>query len=317
MALSIFNSERRVYLALLTLAVGAVLTALLNVFIARAKFNDPGGEIAEKRFWQKKINSAERYDAVFLGDSRCLNGIDPAFLSQALSISAYNGAFSAGGLNKTIYQHANKQYLKAESTGFRAVILVITPWSMGDSARKNALFHSLQAESAKVSGASETYLSMLFKSVKMQDIKLLFLGNQTRMVMHDNGWQERTNRPRAKSQKRGLKHFRTLLNNIKFTQDNIDELIEQTQQWRKQGVRVFAVYPPSISAMENLEMKELKWDWRDLIRKFEAAGGVFLDVPDRNAYNAYDSIHLNSRDAAKFSKDLTEQIVQYLKKTPQ
>ena len=68
--------------------------------------------------------------------------------------------------------------------------------------------------------------------------------------------------------------------------------------------------------MENLELKELKWDWRGLIRKFEAAGGVFLDVPDREAYNAYDSIHLNSRDAAKFSKDLAEQIAQHLKNNP-
>ena len=69
--------------------------------------------------------------------------------------------------------------------------------------------------------------------------------------------------------------------------------------------------------MENLELKEIKWDWRGLINKFEAAGGIFLDVPDRNTYNAYDSIHLNSSDAAKFSKDLAEQIVQYLKKTSQ
>lgn len=317
MALSIFNSERRVCSALLILMAGAFLIALLNVFIVRAKINDPGGEIAEKRFWKKKISSPERYDAVFLGDSRCLNGIDPTFLAQALGITAYNGAFSAGGLNKVIYQHANKQYLKSGGNGFRAVILVVTPWAMGNSARKNALFNNLQTEASKDTVHSETYFRMLFKSVKLQDIKLLFLGSQSRMVMHDNGWQERTNRPRGKSQKRGLKHFRTLLNNTEFTGDNIDELVEQTKKWRQQGIRVFAVYPPSISAMENLELKEIKWDWRGLIKKFEAAGGIFLDVPDRNTYNAYDSIHLNSRDAAKFSKDLAEQIVQYLKKTSQ
>ena len=111
MALSIFNSERRVQLTILSAIVVTVPLALLNfathVNLSRGK----GGTDAERNFWQYKLRPSEKYDIVCLGDSRTLMGINPEFLEIELHCKAYNASFAAGSLNEVIFQHIDNNFL--------------------------------------------------------------------------------------------------------------------------------------------------------------------------------------------------------------
>ena len=60
--------------------------------------------------------------------------------------------------------------------------------------------------------------------------------------------------------------------------------------------------------MEKLEIQESAWNLKALIKAFEAAGGIYLEVANRDSYNAYDSIHLASGESKKLSADLAEKI---------
>ena len=57
-----------------------------------------------------------------------------------------------------------------------------------------------------------------------------------------------------------------------------------------------------------------KCDFSIVKTMFESVGGVYLDVPEREKYNAYDASHLASGESRKLSKVLAEKIHAHIRK---
>jgi hypothetical protein len=313
MALSIFSSEKRVSLSLGVLLTGVILIALLNVglHILKSASGDPKEQ--EKKFLQCKINPGQRYDMVLLGDSRCLTGVDPSILEKRLSLRVYNDSFSGGGLNQTIYTHVQKNILKTSPEKIRAVVFCITPLTLSSAGRENKAYYQIIGEMKQKQDLFTQYGSLLFKRIRTREIKAVFRKKKPDYVYHKNGYLERFSIAKAKAQRNGMRQYKVMFSSLTFPEISLKELAEQTRQWRKENIAVFAFYPPSRPTMEDLE-RNSAWDWKKTIQVFRDAGGIYLEIDNRDQYNAYDSIHLASGDSKKLSEDLAKKIEMYLKK---
>lgn len=313
MALSIFSSEKRLVLSLLVLLIGALVIASINLVVYLYS-PESAREEQKNVFFRSKITPARKYNVVLLGDSRCLTGFDPAILEKKLSLSVFNCSFSGGGLNSEIYDHVCKNVLKDSSQEVRAVVLCVTPLTMAASSRTNDSYHQIRKEMTNSDNFFQRYSEILFRKIRTKKIKSLFKEEEITEIYHDNGYLEKFARVREKAQRNGMQQYKLLFTQLTFPEINMKELVEQTRFWRAQNVTVFAFYPPSRQPMEQLETQESAWDLKGLIQAFEAAGGIYLEVANRDQYNAYDSIHLASDESKKLSTDLAEKIHFHLQK---
>lgn len=312
MALSIFNSERRVQLTILSAIVVTVPLALLNfathVNLSRGK----GGTDAERNFWQYKLRPSEKYDIVCLGDSRTLMGINPEFLEIELHCKAYNASFAAGSLNEVIFQHIDNNFLSRIPGRPKAVVIGLTPLTMGQDSRNNALFESTKLELEKKRfSVIDNFEQVFFKKIRSKHIKRLFKKTSETKVYHKNGHLERFAKVRKKAQLSGLRFYDIYLAKYKFSQQSKNEMLTRIKAWTREGITVFVFRPPVNASMDKLENKSKKINFASMRKQIEAAGGVWIEIEDRSSYNSYDSSHLSSEEARRFSKYLARKIGDY------
>lgn len=308
MVLSIFNSEKRPLLTLLVVAGGVLVIVVLNLILFLANVHSGIELLEEKRFYRDKILPRQKYDLVFLGDSRCLIAMDPTHFEKVLGLKAYNCSFAAGGLTREIFLHVEKKVLNLEKGREKIIVLGITHRSLTETARANPLFHQSLQES-RMAGSSWSEMSdLLFRRIKSRDVKSLFKKKKPHKFYHKNGWMEVTSEPREKSQRRNLESFRIFFKKAVPSRKSVEEICCAVADWRKKGIRVFAFRPPTMPAMDALEDEEGKCNMGELRRHIERAGGIWLEAEDRNKYTAYDASHLNSREAAVLSGEFAEKI---------
>ena len=163
MASSIFSSEKRSLLALLTAAVISLLLGIVNIvtYINMSKQKD--GSAAEDRFYRLKIIPEKKHDMVFIGDSRVITGINPEIFERKLNCSAYNCAFFAGSANETIYKLTADKHLSSDQSRNRAVVIGITPMVMAESTRSNGQFINITQKFSRNKNIFAEYFKILFK----------------------------------------------------------------------------------------------------------------------------------------------------------
>ena len=175
MALSIFNSEKRVLLALLSAIAVIIPLGILNIVIHLDTASGKNGTIAMQKFANRKVAPAQKYDIVFLGDSRVLIGINPEFFERKLNCTAFNAAFTAGGINAEIYRHTEEKLLSSNANVPRAVIIGITVMSMDEERRSNYRFNQIKSELAtQRNGGFSDYIRIPFQKIRIKHFKNLF-----------------------------------------------------------------------------------------------------------------------------------------------
>ena len=174
----------------------------------------------------------------------------------------------------------------------------------------NAHFKSL----FKRKEQTESWNEILFKQFSSKEIGILWGDGLSRSICHENGWHELLRKVRARSQRNALRYYQNLLSKLKFSPETWNELFAQTETWTKNNITVFAFYIPSTQALEKMELSLADWNLDKFKAQFRKSGGIFLEISDRESYNAYDAVHLNSQDAQKLSKDLAEKIDTHLNK---
>ena len=309
MALFTFNFDQRIKWFLLTFIIGTGLFALYNFAIWKIEKDDPGGEFAAQKFWIDKIYPTKKYNAVFLGDSRCMNGINPAHLEEKLGKPAFNSGFLSGGINKIIFEHVETKLLSTSPDEPRCVVLSVTPVTISNIGAKNEHFFSLFKTYKTREIKDPEFLPFVFKKLNLKEIGILFGRGLSRSICHENGWHELNRKIRMRSHRRALRYYGSdLLKRTHISQKNIDEILEQTGKWKKKNITVFAFYIPSSTQLQALEEAVPNWDMKKFKSQLESAGGVYLEIPERETYVGYDAVHLASADAERLSKVLAEQI---------
>ena len=311
MALSIFSSEKRIRLTFLAAILLIVPLLGINIAIYIDQLRGKDGTRAEKKFWRNKIIPLEKFDMVFLGDSRTLAAIDPACFDRVLGVKSYNGAFTGGSLNKTILDHAEKVLLKTSGSR-RAVIFGVTPMTMSNQSRVNDYFTSLSNQyKQKTKNNDLDIMDILFSSIRTKELKDLFRKRNSDKVFHENGWLEKSSEVKPKARRSNLHGYRIYLNKIHFSEESMSEILHKVEQWKKQNITVFAFRPPTLPEMDKLENELGKCDFALFKKRLEASGGIWLDVAEREKYNSYDASHLERNDAMKLSADLADKINKY------
>lgn len=312
MALFTFNFDKRLTGVILTLVIGTVMLGAYNLLIWNIRKQDPGGEAAGKKFWRRKIFPEKKYNIVFLGDSRCVNGMDPSAFEEKLKKSAFNSGFLSGGLSRSLFDHINKKTLSTSSQELRCVVLVVTPVVLSTRGEKNEHFHSLLRSSKKET--SEDFSGEdFFRPLNSKEIALLWGDGLSRTVCHDNGWGELHRKVRKRSQRNALRYYETLLAKLEFSKENWENILRQTRLWSDNNVAVFAFYIPSTPALQKMELATPGFDLKKFKSLFEKNGGIFLEIANRESYNAYDAVHLSSADAKRLSKEVAEKMYARLK----
>ena len=310
MALSIFNSEKRIQLTFAAAAILITILAAVNIAVYFDLAKGKDGTEAEKKFWKSKIISNQKYDMVFIGDSRTLCGINPALFDIAVGNRSYNGAFTGGGINRAIFEHVEKNLLDPAGT-HRAVILGVTPMTMANTSRENGHFTGLKKELKKKENFLSEWLDIIFSDIRTKEIKELFSRRKPDKIYHNNGWLEKVSEVKPKARRSNLYGYRIYLGNMKLSELSMQEIAEKTAQWKKQNITVFAFRMPTFPEMDKLEDESGKYDIAQLKKRFQSVGVVWLEVHSRNKYNSYDGSHLERNDANKLSADLAEQIKAY------
>lgn len=82
----------------------------------------------------------------------------------------------------------------------------------------------------------------------------------------------------------------------------VADTLRHVRELRGRGVRVVGVRLPSSTEIEAIEDRVQQFDEAAFVRRFREAGGEWVAIPDRNAYQTYDLSHLELADAERFSR---------------
>lgn len=312
MASSIFSSDKRVHLTILTALASVAIFMLVNTGTYLYDAAKKDGVRAENIFWDRKIAPGEKYEIVFLGDSRCLTGLVPSIFSNTLQKSSFNESFAGGGLNSFIFTHTEKNILKNDDS-LRCIILSVTPLAMSKKARENENYHSIVKRMQENATFYDRICNIVFRRVASKESTRFSGERKDRLFFHSDGYLECMENVREDVQKRNIRGYREYFRTMEFAPESLQEILSFTEKWRKENILVFAFRPPTTSEMEALENEMGKCDFSIVKTMFENAGGIWLDVPEREKYNAYDASHLGSGESRKLSADLAEKIKEHIR----
>ena len=312
MGSSIFSSEHiskriiRFASALILLTILSGTLNLLVYFFYEKEFED----VQTEKKWQEKIKKNPIYPILLVGDSRTYRGINPEALEKKFHYPAYNAGLSSAGMNETMFRYFNENKL-SPSSGFRMIILGITPHSMILEQRSNKHLNSLIKKAEQDSmfrfGGTD-YSAVFFKPMNERRYKKLRrrIRNKEKEERPNlkniwvNGWFSHDIKYHQKLFDDGLKKYRKRISSGKFSEDSLSDLCTWTRKWKNDGIIVIGFRPPTSSLMEEIENQLPGYKEQYLKKKFEDAGGIYLSFP-KDAYQTYDASHLNKENAERFS----------------
>lgn len=263
-----------------------------------------------ERFWQLKVRGWTDAEILILGDSRACQDVSPRQLVEGLpgrEWNALNLAFNAGGLTPLIFEHADGRLRR---DGRQAIVILgISPQSLTSYNAENSHFRTLANEGKLKSWAyiSAPRLMGLLSRRPLPELVEFHPGKQ---VYHENGWLEAIG-PYDLPPERYLDHFENFFESYKVRSPTVKNLMNQTQEWTREGVRVFAFRPPASAAMRAIEDRRSDFDEAAIKAAFEARGGRWIDL-DPSKFSCYDNSHLPSEEALAFSLELGRKIAEFV-----
>ena len=226
-----------------------------------------------------------------------------------------NFGFSAAGLNKYMYEEAFKKL--DPNSPLKVIVIGLSPNSLTPSSAQNS--HYIQENTRSLDyiishaliPSIENYLSPLSQEMVSQYIKGAFNIKDTQgyyQQFYDTGWV--SSWP-ITDNLNGLQRYTELFKTSKVSNELIKQLMEQTKLWRENNLLVFAFRMPTYPQMVILENQMSGFNEKQISQEFEMNGGIWLDF-SKNEYHSYDGSHLDKKSAVQFSRDLADQISQYL-----
>jgi len=290
-------NKRRTLVALLLAAVLVVPTGLYR---QRGEGGLPAFQYdALRRNW------LHRADVVLAGDSRVQRGLCPAVMTPALRAQrVLNFAYPNSALVPR-YLARVESVLDPHGAG-RAVVLGVTPHSL--TSRSVRISEFLAERERPAPRLALEPIEWLFEPYSL-DVLSRELCGQTRRgesYLAADGWRGATAHvidPEQESDR--LRDLFDRGQACPVSAEIIDGLVAQVARWSRKGIRVYAFRPPTTPKTVALEDKLYHFDQGRFVSRFEAAGGVWIDV-DPAAYATYDGNHLQGPAAVRLSADLGE-----------
>jgi hypothetical protein len=317
-----------------TLTLSLLLVMASGALIAGASLPGREKDIMRAHFWLMKTHGVKNVDMILLGDSRTYRGLSPQEMQTVLAdYRILNFGYSAGGLNPTIY-HEGEAKLDPRSEK-RTVVLGITPSTLMPVSAPNLDFLQWKFnDPLEVSLALKLFpLYRFLYPIDPSEFISPVAASSLHEEYHDDGWVASWS-DAAFLEKRGavkdavaFPTFAATLGGSRVVPAPgspgslrqgdgvsaalVEALMRQTNQWVEQGIRVFGFRLPTDPGVRERENASSGFDEGAFVKAFEAAGGVWIDVP-LQPYHTTDGSHLDRDSALLLSRDLAERIRAWL-----
>lgn len=303
--------------------LGTTLLTIILLWIAGKVFPpSPSSTMLSELFWTNKASPNQNYDIVFIGDSRIYRGIDPDTISEILKPIApfrvFNFGFSSAGLD-TNFLDAGAALLDTNAAQ-KIIVLGVTPSALADENLVNT--HYYQEKNRPITELwQRRYINPYFSY--FDPTTPLMFRNAYRGLKEGyyqeyklNGWIASTKVP--KDVWKDLWVVEQGFEKAEFSLWVQKLLIKKIAEWTKKGFKVFAFRPPAVKHFEEVEDKLSGISQNALIAQMEAAGGIWIEIPNRYSYETYDGNHLEKESAQRLSAFLGQSIKNTLqdKKAP-
>lgn len=253
--------------------------------------------------WHRKVYNKDKYQTLFLGDSRVYHAINPDLFENA-----YNFAFSANSFTPFYLNLAKERLIKK---GQRKIYLGITPESLsiyeGNKEIEKYLKHKLSLISLWNVFKRNIFTSLdLISFLKKGTFKELNSNSPEvyNTIYHQNGWWEVS--AEIKESEAMARNYENSLKRFPPDRALIQELLTTIKDWKKEGIDVYGFYLPTSPMVAKAEKRALSkiFSFTDFIEDFNNSGGHWLNL-DLNIENpTFDGDHLNKHFAQLFTKKL-------------
>jgi hypothetical protein len=280
---------------------------LLSIIINDTRPNKDYSTLLYDWFWTQKTHYAKGNNIVFMGDSRIYRGISSESVKSVFpKQKVLNLGYSSGGLNQYMFDVAYSLLDKKKKV--KIIVLGVTPFSMTEAARENEHFkQELERPLAEVVERNylNPYLS-IFESISFVDYKTDPNKINYPQVFHENGWIESSKTHTIKTEV--LSSYRKTFSKTIRSEKSISETLKFVAQMKNKGIAVYGFRPPTCQEMEKLENQLSGFNEDKFKNLFIAAGGRWIDIPNRFSFNTYDGSHLHYESAKKLSLILAKKI---------
>ena len=316
MPLSIFNSN--IFLAFrervvwsLGLAVGLIL--LVAVVLPDELRSEALQRARQSRFFLRKLGWEEKFDLVVVGNSRVYRGVSPEGMASVLpEYRIANLGFSAAGLTRELYDHAEKALA---TNGIRPVVVLgVDPVCFTDYCAENGCLREAKAKASPfLSSAFQLALDEQLDSFLPMTVRegLRYMDGRRRAVVDvEHRWTNRfgwcasvCRNPKLLNMELKKRRQRREKADTPARGDLLVLLENYVRRWVEHGYLVVLFRPPVHPETRAFENAVTQFDEQALIHSMQQAGGVWWYM-DPSSYHTYDSSHLDQNSAIRFSRDL-------------
>lgn len=293
-----WRHERILWTAALALAFILVTPLLRNPTFA-------GGNLDSAR--AMKLSWLRQADCVLAGDSRTTYSLVPRAIEQHLTgVRTLNFGFNLVAFTPE-YLDAIEAILDP-NTACPIIVLGITPHSLTPHAVRLSAYAdssrdaSLRSPTRLTVSRAMDYLRPMRLDTLPRDLNPLSTATPI-LTFHPDGWVAFA--PARDSIAAEIHMYETA-----FAEGPVDPqlqqaLLDRVSRWSEAGIRVYALRPPTSPAMLALEARLSGFDEEHFIRRFEAAGGLWIATP-QTTYHCPDGSHLRFDAAWRFSTDVAQ-----------
>ena len=261
-------------------------------------------------YWARKGGWEKCADIALAGDSRVLTGLSPKEMQKYFPVTRIcNYGFGAAWFSEK-YLERLKGLLDPDSAD-KTIILGISPHSLLRQATGTGQFFSLSSMSGR-DRFMNIYFGVLidfFDPLSFKDaLKGIFPSpedDHTKRTFYPDGWVA-VHREHD-STKKSLRNYRMYYEAQKADPDIIESIISFVEECVGEGIRMYGFIPPTCREMYKLESAQSGLDEEEFIKKFKAAGGIWIET-DPEAYHSFDGSHLQDDSAIQFTRDLCKKI---------
>lgn len=272
------------------LFISALVTLFLCLWLNTHEFSPKvEQELAEESFWINKAHQNKKFDAVILGDSRALRGINPKYLSKYEDV--YNLAFRSASFTKD-YLKYGQSILKNGGT----FIIAITPHSFVSLDNPNEHLYEYKNQSFdEVLIKKNHFLHRLLSPFRDRKFNIRQKPKYDK-IFFNNGFVATNLKDSNIGQ--GIEVYKNIFSKRKFDIELFENFLDLA---RRSGNNYVFFRMPSCLEMEELE-NSLSIFNENLVKKLvDQSGFKWIGFDNKFNFETYDASHLKPSSAKKFS----------------
>jgi len=220
-----------------------------------------------------------------------------------------NFGYSNGGLNKTMFDAAEKKFSPESSR--KIMVIGVSANCLTAFTEKNDQYLK-EKNRSREDVFERLYLNGIlyhFSATSPENLKDKFMHKPSRAFYRNNYFSDGY----VRSEKFPVDTMEAIASyiqdftNYKVEERFIEELAIEVKEWSKRGIKVIGFRPPTTVPMRDLEDTMGNYNEAFIKTKFTEAGGHWVDL-NTSQFKTYDGSHLDKESAIKLSEAIATKI---------